>query len=1092
VPDVYIAQMVKILHKTTCKLLALLLAFTLVLGVLAGPALAAPGDPCHFNVRVDTALDDPLPHGSFAVTADGAPVTLDTAQDGLYAGAAEGMVISVTAIPDPGYAFTGWSTVDGTMDSGGQMQITRDSTANPAVFTLYSATTLGGSFQPAAAVNAQQPVITGQPQDAAVNIAQPGGTYSLSVTADPPGDGGQLSYQWYSVQHNSDGSAAGNSISGATGPQYAAPTDVPGVYYYAVDVTNTIPDNGDGGVKAATKTSREATVTVYNIGHLFSVSVSPSGAGTISATANGSPISFPGPGPGDGGVITSGPLIPAGMSISVTATANPGYVFSGWNAGGVSLPDPAAATVTFAMPAAPCSLTANFAAATNTNQYQMLRDNYQFANTWSSFGYSSNYRIPLARYQQLYSAADSSYLYNALGTWGGSCYGFSSTDLSFFGGDLNLNTYQNGAGNVYALNAPGSPSHSLTQLMELFQVSQFAAVLSNQLNGSNKNNGAGLVQAVQSFQAGDKSAGVVLGVFSPGVGGHAIVPYAVTQTGANQYDISVYDNNWPADASRKMHLNTATGAWSYELWPGLVFGPAGGDYFGFVKYKDVFNLVHRVTGIGNSVPGAGKMSVIAPRDAQVQDTGGAGIGNIPGAYEDIPMSLVQGATQPPDRIYVLPAGQYAVSPGGTGANAATFFDDNLGLTAISGNQAALITGGLGSGGNSINIASQGQNDFTIVYTNNSASNPITLTGRADGDISASVSGSGLLVTGASTFTASNGSQNKTYNLSNGQTMLVDFSTPGPTGGGGGGGGGSSGASISPTAVNFDQKTGGDVIITLAAGGHTLNGVKNGGYTLAKGTDYTVSGNKVTIQASYLTTLAVGKQTLTFNMSGGTNPVLTVTIAGNTQVNPAPVTPAPVQPLQPVSPEPWQNPFTDVNSNDWFYSSVAYVSSHSLMVGAGTEPMLFSPHMSTSRGMVVTILYRAAGSPDVSGLANPFSDVPSGQWYTDAVRWAAANGIVAGYSASQFGPGDKITREQLAAILYRYADFANISLPALGNYPGFTDDTKIAGYAKEAINALVVAGIISGYPDGSIRPQGTATRAEVAAMLSKFMALENKG
>jgi len=138
-------------------------------------------------------------------------------------------------------------------------------------------------------------------------------------------------------------------------------------------------------------------------------------------------------------------------------------------------------------------------------------------------------------------------------------------------------------------------------------------------------------------------------------------------------------------------------------------------------------------------------------------------------------------------------------------------------------------------------------------------------------------------------------------------------------------------------------------------------------------------------------------------------------------------------------------------------------------------------------MIVTILYRMAGSPSVAGLANPFGDVADGQYYTDAVKWAAANGIVDGYGNGTFGPNDYVTREQLAAILYRY--MVSIGEGPQGEWMirlNFTDAGNISGYAAEAVTYLYLRGVITGYPDGSFRPQGLATRAEVAAMIHRLL------
>jgi hypothetical protein len=137
-------------------------------------------------------------------------------------------------------------------------------------------------------------------------------------------------------------------------------------------------------------------------------------------------------------------------------------------------------------------------------------------------------------------------------------------------------------------------------------------------------------------------------------------------------------------------------------------------------------------------------------------------------------------------------------------------------------------------------------------------------------------------------------------------------------------------------------------------------------------------------------------------------------------------------------------------------------------------------------MIVTILYRHAGSPDVSGLTNPFDDVADGTWYTDAMKWVAANKIVFGMGNGKLGPNDNITRQDLAVILTRYADFAGLKLPVIRDYPGFKDDANIANYAKDAIERFFKAGIISGKPGNLFDPKGQATRAEAAAMVHRFV------
>ena len=178
-----------------------------------------------------------------------------------------------------------------------------------------------------------------------------------------------------------------------------------------------------------------------------------------------------------------------------------------------------------------------------------------------------------------------------------------------------------------------------------------------------------------------------------------------------------------------------------------------------------------------------------------------------------------------------------------------------------------------------------------------------------------------------------------------------------------------------------------------------------------------------------------------------------------------------------------NPFTDVSEKDWFYSDVMFVYENGLMLG--TSKTLFSPHGTVTRGMMATILWRMEGSPVPKG-KNSFTDVEAGKWYADAITWTAENGIFAGYGKDKFGPDDPITREQLAAIFYRYADYKGYDLTVKGNLDKFKDADKITDYAKTAMGWAVGSGLVKGKSGNLLDPQGTATRAEIAAMLHRFI------
>ena len=178
-----------------------------------------------------------------------------------------------------------------------------------------------------------------------------------------------------------------------------------------------------------------------------------------------------------------------------------------------------------------------------------------------------------------------------------------------------------------------------------------------------------------------------------------------------------------------------------------------------------------------------------------------------------------------------------------------------------------------------------------------------------------------------------------------------------------------------------------------------------------------------------------------------------------------------------------NPFTDISEKDWFYGDVMFVYENGLMLG--TSKTLFSPHGTAMRGMMATILWRMEGSPVPKG-KNSFTDVEAGKWYADAITWTTENGIFAGYGKDKFCPDDPITREQLAAIFYRYADYKGYDLTVKGDLDKFKDADKITDYAKTAMQWAVGSGLVNGKSGNLLDPQGTATRAEIAAMLHRFI------
>lgn len=281
----------------------------------------------------------------------------------------------------------------------------------------------------------------------------------------------------------------------------------------------------------------------------------------------------------------------------------------------------------------------------------------------------------------------------------------------------------------------------------------------------------------------------------------------------------------------------------------------------------------------------------------------------------------------------------------------------------------------------------------------------------------------------------------------------------------------------PFTITIAPVTHGEVTVdkTTAAAGETvtLTVDPDSGYRLA---DLTVKdGSGTELELEY-----IGNGKYMFEM-----PESAVTVDADftriTSVRP-PVD-EPDEPEEPEEPEDPHLQFIDVTDSDWFYDAVYYAYTNGLMDGVSTTQ--FAPNSNLTRGMVVTILYRLEDGPRVTG-SSGFSDVASGAWYADPVTWAAANGIVNGVSDTEFAPNTDITREQLAAILFRYAEYKGYDVSGRDSLTSYTDRGSISAYALDAMRWAVDEGLITGMTTTTIVPQGTATRAQCATMLMRFI------
>ena len=293
--------------------------------------------------------------------------------------------------------------------------------------------------------------------------------------------------------------------------------------------------------------------------------------------------------------------------------------------------------------------------------------------------------------------------------------------------------------------------------------------------------------------------------------------------------------------------------------------------------------------------------------------------------------------------------------------------------------------------------------------------------------------------------------NGKYTVADTDTAVVisaEFTT---AGGGGGGGGGSSSGTFT---VNFDSNGGSDVDSVKAAKNETVkkpNDPTRDGF----GFDGWYTDKELTEKYDF-----AQKVTKSFTLYAKWNEKKDETLE-------------------------WNNPFGDVKSDDWFFDSVKYANENSLM--SGTEKDEFDPNGSVTRAMLVTILWRAEGKPQVN-LIMPFDDVAEGEYYAEAVRWAASEGIVKGYSATEFAPDDNILREQIAAIMHRYATFKgyDMTVGENTNILSYADYADISEYAVSSLQYAVGSGLIKGKTDSTINPADNATRAETAEIIKRFI------
>jgi hypothetical protein len=259
------------------------------------------------------------------------------------------------------------------------------------------------------------------------------------------------------------------------------------------------------------------------------------------------------------------------------------------------------------------------------------------------------------------------------------------------------------------------------------------------------------------------------------------------------------------------------------------------------------------------------------------------------------------------------------------------------------------------------------------------------------------------------------------------------------------------AHVDPNNVIYEINDSRDIAILFSPGRYTLQSIVMADYILKEDDDYTLSNGFFTLSTAFWETLTAGEHTIVFKMSGGSHPILKIQVIEDDI--PPPDTAVPEEPFfYPAAAK--TLPFIDVLAGDWFYADIEYMYNHNLMIGISTEPLLFGPQDTMTRGMVVAILHRLAGNPETTALVNLFDDVDEEAYYTDAIKWAIQNGLIHGYGDGCFGPEDEMTREHLGVILLRFAALTG-----------------------------------RGTPDNNFDPKGKMTRAEYAAIFRRFLEAE---
>ena len=593
---------------------------------------------------------------------------------------------------------------------------------------------------------------------------------------------------------------------------------------------------------------------------------------------------------------------------------------------------------------------------------------YYFPNSSGSFRYDENYQIPLERYQLMFGETTrATELYNSRGTWGGSCFGMSSTSVMFFEGNVSTGSYRSGAKVPFDLHPTDASSQfTLTEFIEAMQVAQNTPI-GSQATWRNKDKIDDLFNAVK------KGPVVVSMLHNVTYGGHAVVAYDVVES-STETRLMIYDPNFPNTERYIPFTKTVKGgnaiySWHYLMNDSIDYGTEYNYFISYISASDINRIWAGRQSSTSANTDAMNFLSLKTSNATITDSAGNTVATVKNGEITVVSSEVfpllniaptsDGETAANSSTAMwLPTGTYTVSNTGTGT---------LGVTMVNVDQSATVSTAASSvtflvddskATNSVQVDGAGKSyDITLSSTLDQGYKEVTLTGTTSAETTAVAQISGKLYG---------------TNLDTKGTLKVDGKS-------------SDSSVLAGTVPNVSttqptKPTGTNPFTDVASSAYyydaVLWAVENG---VTSGTSATTfSPNDPCTRA----------QIVTFLWRASGSPKSTTTT----------------------------NPFKDVQAGAYYYDAVLWAVEKGIT--SGTSADTFSPNDSCTRAQTVTFLWRSAGSPKPAASSNPFTDVQSGTYYYDAVLWAVENSITSGTGANTFSPADTVTRGQTVTFLYR--------------------------------------------------------------------------